>query len=115
MTIIVRAELRVRPGRVEEFLVVAGQLAAAAADEPGTLRYSWYTSADPAVFVVIEEYTGPTAAVEHNERCAAHLRQVAELADMTSVHVHGDLGPEIEAWVGANPVAHAHPPLFTAE
>ncbi|TQM38050.1 putative quinol monooxygenase [Pseudonocardia cypriaca] len=111
MTIIVRAELRVRPGRVEEFLVVAQTLAAASADEPGTLRYCWYTSADPAVFVVLEEYTGPGAAVEHNERCAAQLGEVAELADMTSVHVHGDLGPEIEAWVNANPVAHAHPPL----
>jgi hypothetical protein len=36
---------------------------------------------------------------------------VAELADMTSVHLHGELGPDLEAWVGANPVAHAHPPL----
>jgi quinol monooxygenase YgiN len=113
MPIIVRAELRVRPGRTEEFLAVARKLAAAAVDEPGTLRYSWFTSADPAVFVVIEEYTGPAAAVEHNERCAAHLREVAELADMTSVHVRGDLGPELEAWVSANPVAHAYPPLHT--
>ena len=115
MTIIVRAELRVRPGGVEEFLGVARKLAAAAVDAPGTLRYSWYGSADAADFVVIEEYTGPAAAAEHNERCAAHMREVAELADMTSVHVHGDLGPEIEAWVGANPVAHAHPPLYPAE
>jgi quinol monooxygenase YgiN len=111
VAIIVRAELRVRPGRTDEFRSLARALAAAAADEAGTLRYSWYTSADPDVFVVIEEYADPAAAVAHNEHCAAHLRQVAELADMTSVHPHGELGPDLEAWVGANPVAHAHPPL----
>jgi quinol monooxygenase YgiN len=114
VTIIVRAELRVRSGRVEEFLAVARALATAAADEPGTLRYSWYTSGDPVVFVVLEEYADPAAAAAHNERCAAHLREVSELADMTSVQVHGDLGPELEAWVAANPVAHAHPPLGTS-
>ena len=111
MTITVRAELRVRPGRVEEFLALARELAAAAADESGTLRYDWFTSTDPAVFVVVEEYTGPAAAAAHNEHCAAYLSRVAELADMTSVHVHGALGPELEAWVAANPVAHAHLPL----
>jgi quinol monooxygenase YgiN len=68
VTIIVRAELRVGPGRVEEFLTVARALAADAADaadEPGTMRYDWYASADPAVFVVLEEYTDPAAASEH--------------------------------------------------
>jgi quinol monooxygenase YgiN len=113
MTITVRAELRVRPGRVEDFLAVVRELAAAAADESGTLRYDWFTSAEPAVFVVIEEYSDPAAAAAHNEHCAAHLRQVPELADMISVHVHGSLGPELEAWVAANPVAHAHSPLET--
>jgi quinol monooxygenase YgiN len=111
VAIIVRAELRVRPGRDEEFRAVARALAAAAADEPGTLRYCWYTSADPAVFVVIEEYADPAAAVAHNEHCAAHLLQVSELADMTSVHLHGELDPALEGWVDANPVAHAHRPL----
>jgi quinol monooxygenase YgiN len=111
MTILVRAELRVRPARVEEFLTVARTLAAAAADEPGTLRYEWFTSADPAVFVVLEEYADPAAAVAHNERCADALQQVSDLADMTSVHLHGDLGPDLDAWVAANPVAGAYPPL----
>ncbi|OLT05751.1 hypothetical protein BJF90_01910 [Pseudonocardia sp. CNS-004] len=111
MTITVHAELRTRPGRVEEFLVVARALATASAGEPGTLRYEWFTSADPAVFVVIEEYADPAAAAAHNEHCAPYLQQVSELADMTSVHVHGTPGPELDAWIAANPVAHAHPPL----
>ena len=111
MTIIVRAELRVRPGRQEEFVEVATALADAGADEPGTLRYDWYTSADPAVVVVIEEYADPAAALAHNQHCEAHLRRIPELAEMTTVHLHGDLGPDLEAWVAGNPIAHAHPPL----
>jgi quinol monooxygenase YgiN len=111
MTIMVRAELRARPGQIEEFLTVARALATASADELGTLRYEWFTSADPTVFVVIEEYADPADAAAHNEHCAPYLQQVSELADMTSVHVHGTLGPELEAWIAANPIAHAHPPL----
>jgi quinol monooxygenase YgiN len=111
MTIIIRAELRFHPGRHEKFVEVATALAEAATDEPGTLRYDWYSSADPAVFVVIEEYIDPAAALAHNAHCEAHLRRVPEVADITSAHIHGDLGPDFEVWVAGNPVAHAHPPL----
>jgi quinol monooxygenase YgiN len=37
-------------------------VADAAAGEAGTLRYDWYSSEDPTVFVVIEEYADPDAA-----------------------------------------------------
>ncbi|MGH3971935.1 MAG: putative quinol monooxygenase [Pseudonocardiaceae bacterium] len=65
MTITVRAEVRVLPDKCEEFV----DLAMAASDEVGTLRYDWYSSEDPTVFVVIEEYANPDAAIAHNEHC----------------------------------------------
>jgi quinol monooxygenase YgiN len=114
MTIIVRADLRVLPGKREEFVDVATALADARSDEPGTLRYDWYRSADPMAFVVIEEYADPDAALAHNQHCAELLRRVPELAEVTSAHLHGDLGPELERWVAANSFAHAHPPLSRA-
>jgi quinol monooxygenase YgiN len=110
-SITVRAELRVRPGCRDLFVDVASALAAAAAEEAGTLRYDWYTSPDPMVFVVIEEYSDAAAAQAHNQHCAEHLRRVGELAEMTSVSLHGELGPDLEGWVAASPVATAHPPL----
>lgn len=58
MTIIVRAELTAVAGRRDEFADVAR----ASADEPGTARYDWYQGADPADFVVIEEYVDSEAA-----------------------------------------------------
>jgi quinol monooxygenase YgiN len=149
MTILVRAEVRVRPGRREEFTSVARALERAAASEAGTLRYDWYRSADPrradsegasqpgdgrpaqpagreghseerterggeqssSVFVVIEEYIDPAAALAHNEHCASLLGRVAELAEITAAQLHGDLGPELEDWVARHDLATAYPPL----
>ncbi|HWN32200.1 MAG TPA: antibiotic biosynthesis monooxygenase [Pseudonocardia sp.] len=111
MTITVRAELRSRPGRREEFAQVATELAEAAATEPGTLRYDWYTDPDPDVLVVLEEYTDTEAGFAHNRHCADLLARVMELAEITSLHMHGDIEPELADWIAQRPFAHAHPPL----
>jgi quinol monooxygenase YgiN len=111
MPITVRAELRGEPDTRAEFVTVARLLAEAAASEDGTLRYDWYESEDPMELVVIEEYVDADAATAHNQNCQALLQRVAELAAMTSLHLHGRLGPELEGWVAAHPFAHAHPPL----
>jgi quinol monooxygenase YgiN len=66
-TINVRAEFRVPSRNREAYVEVAKALAESASDEAGTLRYDWYRSEDPAVFVVIEEYTDSDAALAHNE------------------------------------------------
>ena len=65
MSLTVRAELRVDPDTREEFLKVVQLLVNAAAHEDGTLRYDWYSSEDPALFV----YASPEAAIAHNEHC----------------------------------------------
>src|SRR5690242_21956188 len=96
MTIMVRGELRARPGRRAEFLAVVAALAEAAASEPGTLRYDWYHGEGEDEFVVLEDYTDPAAAVAHNQHCAELLGRVPELADMTAVRLHGDLGPDLD-------------------
>jgi quinol monooxygenase YgiN len=111
MSLTVRAELRVDPDTREEFLKVVQLLVNAAAHEDGTLRYDWYSSEDPALFVVIEEYASPEAAIAHNEHCEPLLTRVAGLAEMASVHLHGQLGAALEAWAAEHPSAHAHPPL----
>jgi quinol monooxygenase YgiN len=115
MSITVRAELCVAPDRREEFLEEATAVADATAGEAGTLRYDWYSSEDPNVFVVIEEYADPDAAISHNQNCAAFLRRIAELAEMTSAHLYGRLGPTLEEWVAQRSFAHAYRPLSIGE
>lgn len=90
---------------------MARAVAEATADEAATLRYDWYSSEDPTVFVVIEEYTDSDAAMAHNENCEEFLHRIAELAEMTSAHLHGHLGPVLERWATQRSFAHAHPPL----
>ena len=111
MTIVVRAELRVRPGRREEFVRAAAALAVAAGEEAGTLRFDWYGCADPHEFVVMEEYTDADAAVAHNQHCAVLLKGIAQLAEMTAVHLHGEVGPELEKWASERSFAKVHRPL----
>jgi quinol monooxygenase YgiN len=115
MTIIVRAELRALAGKREDFTVLANALVDATNDEPGTLRYTWYSSNDPDEFIVLEEYADAQAALSHNEHCAELLQRIPALAEMTSVHVHGTLSAELQSWINSSPVAHSHPPLSRVE
>ena len=111
MTILVRAEAHVPGPRLGEFHEIAGQLAAAAAAEPGTVRYQWFASADPSVFVVIEEYTDEAAAFAHNHNCAALLERFTRVGELTSIQVHGALGPDLSNWLDQHPEADAFTPL----
>jgi len=111
VTILVRARFRVRPEDIDRFSRAAQALATAAAGEVGTLRYAWFVTEDPGTFVVLEEYTDPDTALAHNRRCDQLIRDVSEVATMTEVELHGDLGPHLTAWVAADPRASAHTPL----
>src|SRR3978361_1846847 len=73
MTLPIRAEPTAPPKPRDELAKVARALAQIAANEAGTLRYDWYISEDPTVFVVIEEYADPEAAIAHNENCVEFL------------------------------------------
>src|ERR687885_734625 len=99
MTVTSRAVLRVRPGRREEFVATARALAAAAAEEAGTLVYDWYSSTDdPDTFVALEQYVDGVAALAHNDHCQALLGRIFQVADLARVDLHGPLGPELQQW-----------------
>lgn len=115
MTITVRATFRVHLGCGNEFRKLAAALAEAGRAETRTLRYDWFESDDPDVYVALEEYTDADAALAHNKQCNALLEKVPELAEMISAHVHGILDPQLEAWIADNPQAQAHPPMRQTE
>jgi quinol monooxygenase YgiN len=111
MSIIVRAEVQVLPEDLDAFREVAGQLVAASNDEPGTVQYRWFVTGDPTTFVVIEEYVDESAAFEHNQHCAELLDRSGRVSRLTSVDVHGDLGPDLVRWIEQHPQARGFPPL----
>jgi quinol monooxygenase YgiN len=110
MTLTSRAELKPHPGRRDDFIVAAKALAAAAADEPGTLRYEWYADGEDS-FVAIEEYVDAAAAFAHNANCEHLLTRAFELADLTGLQLHGEITPELQAFAENLPVARTYRPL----
>jgi quinol monooxygenase YgiN len=111
MTLISRVEFTAHDGRREAFVVAAKALASATATEPGTLRYDWYQDNDPDRFVVIEEYVDSAAAFAHNEHCEQLLADAFALAEMTALQLHGDITPELQAFIDTLPVAKSYRPL----
>jgi quinol monooxygenase YgiN len=111
MSIIVRAEAVTSAVNVAAFQDVAKRLAAAAAAEPGTVQYRWFSTEDPLRFVVIEEYTDEAAAFAHNQGCADLLQRVNEVAELATVQIHGPIGPDLASWVSQQPQASAYHPL----
>ena len=112
MTVLVRAELTLVDDSRNEFTETAKALVAAAADEPGTLRYAWYRTADPNRFVVIEEYTDAAAAFAHNANVAELLHRMSTVAEISLLQLHGDLTPDLLAFAEQIPAATTHLPLM---
>jgi quinol monooxygenase YgiN len=111
MTLVSRVEFTARDGQREAFIEAAKALAAATVSEPGTLRYDWYQDADPDRFVVLEEYVDAAAAFAHNEHCEQLLANAFALAEMTALQLHGDITPDLQAFVDNLPVARTYRPL----
>ncbi|XVV08899.1 putative quinol monooxygenase [Actinoplanes sp. CA-131856] len=108
MSIFVRARFTARAGRQAEFEDVTTALTARAAQEPGTLTYRWFGPVD-GEYLVIEQYADTPAAITHNERSADLLARAADTAEMVSAELYGTLGPELQAWVDANPQVTVYP------
>ncbi|HEY4055503.1 MAG TPA: antibiotic biosynthesis monooxygenase [Kofleriaceae bacterium] len=111
MSLLIQLEFKVRPGREAEFLLVARALAKAAAIEPGTLRYEWFTTQKPGHFAIIEEYVNADAAELHNNNVAALLTEMFGLVDLVTAAFYGELNQYIREWVTGREGITVHRPL----
>ncbi|MGW7518208.1 putative quinol monooxygenase [Streptomyces sp. NPDC054796] len=109
MSIFVRARFDVRDGRQAEFERIALALRDAAAAEPGTVNYRWFSMPDPGCYLVLEEYTDSAAAVMHNEHQAELLARVGETAEMIFAEIYGPVGPEVREWARTRPQVRVYP------
>ncbi|SRR6266566_6617550 len=66
--LVVHVHVRVRPGRVEDFLAATLANARASLTEPGVLRFDVLTDqAEPAHVVLVEVYTDADASAAHKQ------------------------------------------------
>ena len=93
----IRANLKVRDGKLEEFKRQAAEMMRLTREmDTGTLAYDWYLSADGTECEVREAYVDPDALVAH----AFHVREAREALFAQSAYDHrmsfyGDPSPRL--------------------
>ena len=93
----VRARLKVREGKLEEFKRNAAEMMRQTREKDrGTLAYDWFLSSDGTECEVREAYVDPDALVEH----AFHVREAREAMFAESAYDHkmafyGDPSPRL--------------------
>jgi quinol monooxygenase YgiN len=112
MTLMVLCEFRVkRPEGEPELVRLARALAAAAAQEPETLRYQWFVTQRPGHYAIIEEYADADAAETHNGNVHALLVEFFSVADLVSVSFFGELNQYLRDWITGRDGVAIHTPL----
>ncbi|HET7279176.1 MAG TPA: antibiotic biosynthesis monooxygenase [Dermatophilaceae bacterium] len=97
----VRARLKVREGKLEEFKRQAAEMMRQAREkDTGTLAYDWFLSKDGTQCEVREAYVDPDALVEH----AFHVREARDALFAESAYDHkmvfyGEPSPRLQELV----------------
>jgi quinol monooxygenase YgiN len=91
-------ELMVKPGRLDDFRTLTGEMVTFAKGEPGVLIYERHLSEDGETVHVYERYSDSAAAVAHlrafTERFGARF---ARMVDRKSFKVYGAPSAELRA------------------
>src|SRR5712691_2510477 len=89
-------ELAVKPGALEDFRVLTGEMVEATRGEPGVLSYERFVSADGMVIHVYEWYADSAAAVAHLRTFGRQFGdRFAGLVDRTRFTVYGTPSAEL--------------------
>lgn len=111
MSLLVQLEFKAHAGKDPEFLRVARALAAAAATEPETLRYQWFTTQKAGHYAILEEYVNADAAEAHNGRQVALLRELFTVGEVVSAAFYGELNAYLDEWIAGRDGIAVHSPL----
>jgi len=106
--LVIHVHVRVRPGRVEEFLAATLTNARASLGEPGVLRFDVIQDeADPAHVVLVEVYRDGDASAAHKltAHYAAWRDAVAEMMTepRASTRFSAVFPPDDENWASSAP------------
>jgi quinol monooxygenase YgiN len=91
-------DLRVRPGQLENFRALTGEMVAMARREPGVLSYQRFVSEDGTTVHVYERYADSGAAVAHLEAFAKRFAgRFSAMVERKTFTVFGDPSAELKA------------------
>ncbi len=97
-------ELAILPGKLDDFRAVVGDLVASTRNEPGTLIYEYFLSADGTSCHIYERYKDSAAVIAHVQTFGRFAGKFMEAVRPTQFYVYGiptdearaviaDLGP----------------------
>jgi quinol monooxygenase YgiN len=95
MTTTLFVEFDIKPGATEAFKQAAQALFERTQEEPGTLTYDYYLSADGSRNVNIEVFRDADAFVYHNRNAASLVPALFDCLDQVSIVVMGDANDDL--------------------
>jgi quinol monooxygenase YgiN len=91
-------ELAVKPGRLDNFQALTGEMVEAARREHGVLAYQRFVSADRKLVLVYERYADSAAALAHLRQFEKNFaKRFSEMAERTRFTVLGNPSDELRA------------------
>jgi quinol monooxygenase YgiN len=89
-------ELAVRPGQIENFRALTGEMVESTRDEPGVLTYERFVSDDGKFVHVYERYADSAAAVAHLRKFGKNFgERFLAMVDRTQFTVFGNPSDEL--------------------
>ncbi|HVO79070.1 MAG TPA: antibiotic biosynthesis monooxygenase [Candidatus Bathyarchaeia archaeon] len=99
----VLVDLDIHEGKFAEFEAIAKQMVAVSEQEPGTLLYKFYLSADRKHCRLAEGYTDQAAITAHFTGPAVQqfVPELVRFCSPTRMDIYGSPGPQVVAMVAA--------------
>ena len=83
--------LTVKPGELDAFRALMGEMVAHHQTEPGTITYEWFVSVDGGVVHIYERYADSAAALKSSNAFGEHFAErFLAAVDVTSFYVYGN-------------------------
>lgn len=90
----------IKPGRLDDFKAAAARIIERTAQEPDTLRYDQFLSADGTRMVNIEVFKDADAFVYHNRNVADLVPDLFDAGPVVHLEVIGEPSDEMRAELG---------------
>jgi quinol monooxygenase YgiN len=90
----VRAKVKVRDGRFDEFRAVGAELVSAVqASDPDTVAYAVYLNESTSTGIFLEHYGSSEGMLGHFENVGGLFSKIFDLCDVEPMEVHGEPSP----------------------
>lgn len=94
-------EFTIPAGQADAFTAKAhGFITPTEANEPGTLRYSWFLNAEGTKCILVEKFASSEALLTHLGNVGPTLPELLAIAPITRFEVLGDPSDDVRAALG---------------